>query len=266
MSRCQTRLDNLTKPLGSLGSFEALARKMAGITGQARLRELQPQIILVNGSRRSSGLLDVFAGHVGAGIEEFNIPVGAVAAPAELRNILHRGIAVGKAAAAAGARAVGLGATGEIDSATAAVIIDWFRSGAVDPVDLLAKTGNVELAALAGLVLGLAAGGAAVVLDGLATSLAALIAVRLAPLSREYLIGSHFPPEPGHAETLRLLDVPAYLFLEMNLGEGVGAALGLSLLQASLHMLNDMKTFGEAQVHVAEDGPGALVQTSEVRD
>ena len=266
MSRCQTRLDNLTKPLGSLGSFEELARKMAGITGQARLRALQPQIILVNGNRRSSGLLDMFAGHVGAGIEEFNIPGEAVADPAELRYILHRGIAVGKAAAAAGARAVGLGATGEIDFATASMIIEWSRSGAEEPVDLLAKIGNVELAALTGLVLGLAAGGAAVVLDGLVTSLAALIAVRLAPLSREYLIGSHFPTESGHAEALRLLDVPAYLFLEMNIGEGVGAALGLSLLQASLHMLNDMKTFGEAQVHVAEDGPGALVQTSEVRD
>ena len=60
------------------------------------------------------------------------------------------------------------------------------------------------------------------------------------------------------------LAVDFAVLLGLALGESPDD--GLSLLQASLHMLNDMKTFGEAQVHVAEDGPGALVQTSEVRD
>ena len=65
---------------------------------------------------------------------------------------------------------------------------------------------------------------------------------------------------------LRLLKLKVPLTLGMNLGEGTGAALGISLLKASMHILNDMRTFGEAEVSVAEDGPGALVQKQEVRD
>ena len=142
----------------------------------------------------------------------------------------------------------------------------WFRDGEGEWLGVLEQAGSLELAEMTGIILGAAAGGAVVVLDGLATGLAALIAVRLAPLAKEYLMASHFAAEPAHAEVLRLLDLSACLYLGLNFGEGVGAALGISLLQASLHMLNDMKTFGEAQVHVAEDGPGSLVQNPAVRD
>ena len=103
-------------------------------------------------------------------------------------------------------------------------------------------------------------------LDGAMTSAAALIACQLAPLVRERLIGSHFSAEPQQAEILSLIGLSAYLYLDMNVGEGVGAVLGMSLIHASLHVLNDMKTFGEAAVSVAEDGPGALVQNRSVRD
>ena len=59
---------------------------------------------------------------------------------------------------------------------------------------------------------------------------------------------------------MRRLDLKAHLDVDLNLGEGTGAVLGISLLKASMHVLNDMRTFGEAEVPVAEDGPGALVQ------
>ena len=263
MEKCRTRLDNLTKPLGSLGSFEDLALKMAGITGQPRLRELHPRLVVIGGNRRTPGVLDVFARHVGAEIVAVDeTAVAEVNAPT-LTEALNRGLLVGTAAKA---RVVGLGMAGEFSPAAFAAVSVWFRDGDGEWTGVLQQAGSLELAEMTGVILGAAAGGAVVVLDGLATGLAALIAVRLAPLAKEYLMASHFAAEPAHAEVLRLLDLPAYLYLGLNFGEGVGSALGISLLQASLHMLNDMKTFGEAQVHVAEDGPGSLVQNPAIRD
>lgn len=130
-----------------------------------------------------------------------------------------------------------------------------------DPLDVLAKVGGLEIAGLTGVVLAAAAHHAAVVLDGLNTSAAALIACQMHPGVRLYLIGSHYSVEPAHQEALRIMGVPAYLHLDMRLGEGTGAALGMSLIDASLHVLNDMKTFSEAQVAVAQDGPGAMRQS-----
>ena len=263
MEKCRTRLDNLTKPLGSLGSFEDLALKMAGITGQPRLRELHPRLVVIGGNRRTPGVLDVFARHVGAEIVAVDEPAVAEVNAPTLTEALNRGLLVGTAAKA---RVVGLGMAGEFSPAAFAAVSAWFRDGDGEWTGVLQQAGSLELAEMTGVILGAAAGGAVVVLDGLATGLAALIAVRLAPLAKEYLMASHFAAEPDHAEVLRLLDLPAYLYLGLNFGEGVGAALGISLLQASLHMLNDMKTFGEAQVHVAEDGPGSLVQNPAIRD
>ena len=264
MEKCRTRLDNLTKPLGSLGSFEELALKMAGITGQPRLREIHPRLVVIGGNRRTPGVLDVFARHVGAKIVAVDATEVADVNAALLTDGLNRGLLVGMEAAKA--RVVGIGMAGELPPAAVAAVSTWFRDSDEEWMGVLEQAGGLELAEMTGIILGAAAGGAVVVLDGLATGLAALIAVRLAPPAKEYLMASHFAAEPAHAEVLRLLDLPAYLYLGLNFGEGVGAALGISLLQASLHMLNDMKTFGEAQVHVAEDGPGSLVQNPAVRD
>jgi nicotinate-nucleotide--dimethylbenzimidazole phosphoribosyltransferase len=63
---------------------------------------------------------------------------------------------------------------------------------------------------------------------------------------------------------LEKLGMKAHLYLDLPLGDGTGAALGMRLLDASLHVLNDMKTFGEAAVAVAQDGPGALRQSSDI--
>ncbi|MBP2629311.1 MAG: Nicotinate-nucleotide--dimethylbenzimidazole phosphoribosyltransferase, partial [Firmicutes bacterium] len=135
-----------------------------------------------------------------------------------------------------------------------------------DPIDVLSKLGGFEIAGLVGVILGGAAGGAALILDGLVTSAAALIAVKLAPQVKDYLIGSHVSPEPAHTVALDLINLPAHLHLNMSLGEGTGAALGMSVLKASLHVLNDMKTFGDAEVAVAQDGPGALKQDKNIKE
>lgn len=140
------------------------------------------------------------------------------------------------------------------------------QPAADDPLDVLSKVGGFEIAGLVGVIIGAAAGGAMVVLDGLVTSAAALIAVKLAPQVKDYLVGSHYSVEPAHEAALSMIGVPAYLYLDMRLGEGTGAAMGMSLINAAMHVINDMKTFGEAEVAVAQDGPGALKQSKDVRD
>ncbi|HAK74819.1 MAG TPA: nicotinate-nucleotide--dimethylbenzimidazole phosphoribosyltransferase, partial [Sporomusaceae bacterium] len=135
-----------------------------------------------------------------------------------------------------------------------------------DPIAVLSKVGGLEIAGLVGVILAAASGGAAVIVDGLITTAAALIAVKIAPNVKDYLIGSHISTEPAHKVALDMIGVPAHLHLDMRLGEGTGAALGMSLVNAALHVINDMKTFGEAEVEVAQDGPGALKQTKNVKD
>lgn len=268
MTRCQLRLDNLTKPLGSLHSFEHLARQMAGITGVSRPCSAEALLVIVEGYRPRSRLCEPYAKHVAARIVDFALhPEGTVrtvraAVPAE---VYGRGVRSGRDAASRGGKMIGLGLSGLLPAETAAAVMRWHLSGSVD-LAASPAAGCPEIAALAGLILGAAAGGAAVVLDGTATALAALVAVRQDPAVRDYLVGSHREPDPDHEEALKLLRLPVYLDLGLKAPEGIGAALGISLLRAALHVLGDMKTFGEAGVHVAEDGPGALVQTRDVRD
>ncbi|MET0385349.1 MAG: nicotinate-nucleotide--dimethylbenzimidazole phosphoribosyltransferase [Polyangiales bacterium] len=117
-----------------------------------------------------------------------------------------------------------------------------------EPLAALAALGGFEIAGLAGVVLGAAASRMAVVLDGFIASVAALVAVRLAPASREYLVPSHRSVEAGHRAVLRALELSPLFDLDMRLGEGTGAALALTFLDASLKVLHEMATFSTAGV------------------
>ena len=114
--------------------------------------------------------------------------------------------------------------------------------------DPLTTLGGFELVFLAGLTLGCAANGTAVLLDGFITSAAALAASRIDPGVLEVLIASHRSPEPGHALVLEALGLEPLLDLELRLGEGSGAALALPLLRASVAILEEMATFDDAGV------------------
>jgi nicotinate-nucleotide--dimethylbenzimidazole phosphoribosyltransferase len=87
-----------------------------------------------------------------------------------------------------------------------------------------------------------------VLLDGFITSAAALAAARIDPTVLGVLIASHRSPEPGHALVLEALGLEPLLDLELRLGEGSGAALALPLLRASVAILEEMATFGDAGV------------------
>ena len=142
-----------------------------------------------------------------------------------------------------------------IDDATFRRKVDVVRRGieinrpdAGDAVDALAKVGGFEIAGLAGVVLGAAAARLPVVVDGFIASVAALAAVRLAPLAAGYLIASHRSVEAGHRLVLQALGARPLLDLDLRLGEGTGAALAMPLVDAALAIAAEMATFESAGV------------------
>lgn len=121
-----------------------------------------------------------------------------------------------------------------------------------DPVGALAKVGGCEIAFLAGVALGAAAAGAIVVLDGYPTTAAALVAAALAPVAVGHMLASHLSAEPGHRVALDHLGLRPLLDLDLRLGEGTGAALAMTLLDAALRIPREMATFDSAGVTRAD--------------
>ena len=117
-----------------------------------------------------------------------------------------------------------------------------------DALDVLAKVGGFEIGGLAGAILAATANRKPVVVDGFISTAAAMLAVTLAPVTRDYLIAAHSSMERGHHLMLDWLQLTPLLDLQMRLGEGTGAALALSLLEASCKILSEMATFGTAGV------------------
>jgi len=137
------------------------------------------------------------------------------------------------------AEAVGLGAgadTAILDRKREVVAAALARADvpAADPRAALADLGGPEFALLTGVVLGAAERGAAVVLDGLATSVAALLAARLEPGCVGHLVAGHRSREAAHAAVLTALGLEPLLDLRLRAGEGVGAALACGLLLDAL--------------------------------
>jgi nicotinate-nucleotide--dimethylbenzimidazole phosphoribosyltransferase len=124
-----------------------------------------------------------------------------------------------------------------------------------DAVDVLSKVGGFEIGGIAGVILAGARYRIPVVLDGFISGAAALIAISLSPQVKPYLIASHQSAEMGHKKILEYLDLVPLLNLNMRLGEGTGAALGIFLVEASLKILDEMATFSEAGVSEKEDVP-----------
>jgi len=87
-----------------------------------------------------------------------------------------------------------------------------------------------------------------VMVDGFISTAAAMIAVGLAPRMRDYLVAAHRSQEHGHGTMLDWLGLDPLLELDMRLGEGTGAALGMSLAEAACKVLDEMATFGEAGI------------------
>jgi nicotinate-nucleotide--dimethylbenzimidazole phosphoribosyltransferase len=117
-----------------------------------------------------------------------------------------------------------------------------------DPIDVLSKLGGFEIGGIAGIVLAAASKRVPVVVDGFISSCAAMLACELCGYAKDYLILSHQSAEAGHAAVLRRIGKKPLLDLDMRLGEGTGAALGISVAEAAIKLMSGMATFGEAGV------------------
>lgn len=117
-----------------------------------------------------------------------------------------------------------------------------------DALDILAALGGLEIAALAGLILGAASRRVMVAVDGFIATAAALSAVRLAPACADALLFSHASAEPAHRMVLESLGQKPLLDLGLRLGEGTGAAMALFLLRSAAAVYNEMATFDSAGV------------------
>src|SRR5574340_92137 len=329
LDKAQSRLDRLTKPLGSLGRLEELAARYVMITGElkpnlprgavftfaadhgvamegvsAYPREVTAQMVL-NFLRGGAGV-NVLARHVGVDVRVVDIGVAyefgrvpgliqkkvmmgtknLLLEPAMSREQATEALQVGVDLATEAAReGIGLIGTGDMgignttpSAAITAVMtgrpvagvtgrgtgidesahahkvaiiqqaLDRHRPNQADALDVLAKVGGLEIGGLAGLMLGAAAARVPVVLDGFIAGAAALIAVGLQPRCRDYLIASHRSVEGGHQAILDHLGLKPLFDLDLRLGEGTGACLGMGLVQASIKILTEMATFDEAGV------------------
>ncbi|MFD1954450.1 nicotinate-nucleotide--dimethylbenzimidazole phosphoribosyltransferase [Paenibacillus thailandensis] len=320
--------DRLTKPPGSLGKLERMARQLAGATGEmwpdlsrkavivmaadhgvcaegvsAFPQEVTGQMVVnflkggaaVNVLARQAGA-DVYCVDVGMkddvreeGLIRRNVKRGTdniAAGPAMDREeaiaAVMAGVALVDELAQQGYR---LFATGEMGigntTASAAVVsvltglppettvgrgtgiddagrvrkvevveraIAVNRPDPTDAFDVLAKVGGLEIAGLAGVIIGAAANGCPVVLDGYISSAAALIAKQVTEMTLPFMFASHLSQEQGHAKLLEALGLSPLLHLDMRLGEGTGAVLCFSLIDASLRLMQEMATFESAGV------------------
>ncbi len=117
-----------------------------------------------------------------------------------------------------------------------------------DPLGTLATLGGLEHAAIVGLVLMGAVYGVPVVLDGVVSNSAALVAHALAPDCAGYLIAGHLSVEPGARVALEYLGLEPLLDLRMRLGEGTGGLLAVPVVRAAARVLREMATMKEAGI------------------
>jgi len=151
------------------------------------------------------------------------------------------------------ARVTGRG-TGIDDAALAAKVaiiekaLGVNRPDPNDPIDVMAKVGGLEIAALAGVVLGAAAHRVPVVMDGFISGAAALTAARLCRGVADYILPGHLSVEIGHQVVFAELGLTPLFDLQMRLGEGTGAALAMFIIDGAAKILCEMATFESAGV------------------
>ncbi len=126
--------------------------------------------------------------------------------------------------------------------------IELNRPDPNDGLDVLAKVGGFEIGGIAGIILAGAYHRKPVVVDGFISTAGALVAQRLSPATADYMLAGHCSQEPGHRHMLAHLKLLPILDLGMRLGEGTGAALAMSVIEAAIRVMTEVMTFEEAGV------------------
>jgi len=329
MEKAQARLDDLTKPRGSLGRLEELAKQIAGITGSlkppldrkavlvmagdhgvaqegvsAYPREVTMQMVL--NFLAGGAAINVLARHIGAEVYVADMGVAAgfdphpglidrkvapgtasmTAGPAMDRKqaaasieggIDAAGLLIDKGFNIIGAGDMGIGNTTASSAITSVIcgadasMVTGLGTGIQAPVlekkiktiekaisinnpdpgdaiDVLSKVGGFEIGGIAGAILCCAARSIPVVIDGFISAAGALIANAVEPGSSAYMIPSHCSVERGHRIALSHLGLKPLFDLDMRLGEGTGAAIGISIAEAAVKIMDEMATFSSAGI------------------
>lgn len=116
-----------------------------------------------------------------------------------------------------------------------------------DPLDVLAKVGGLDIAGLVGCYLAAAARKKPIVIDGFIAGGAALCALKINPLVKDYMIPSHLSKEKGAKVLMEALDMEPMLLMNMRLGEGTGAALAFNIIDAACKIINEMGSFTDIE-------------------
>lgn len=328
MIEAQRHLDNLTKPIGSLGHLETIAKVIRGISCEIHPQNIKKGIIIMcadngvvvegvsscpkevtatvteNFSRGFTGVnvlsrlakADLFVVDMGvdadlSGEEIINRKIrngtwNMANGPAMTRNEAIKAINIGvemvtelknKGYNLIGTGEMGIGNT-TTSSAICAVLTNSHPREVVgrgaglsteslenkvrvveraievnlpdknDPIDVLTKIGGFDIAGLVGCFIGAAINRVPIVMDGIITYAAALLAIRLNPTIREYIFASHASDEPCTDRFLNAMETKAILNLGMRLGEGTGSALGMIIIEAAMRTYFEMGTFNDAKI------------------
>ena len=196
---------------------------------------------------------------------------------AEVEQALARGAGLATAAAAEGIELLAIGEMGIGNTASAALILhrlgpaplaDCVGAGAghdaeglarkhtvlaraaarvqpTEPLDVLAEFGGLEIAMMAGMILGAARARVPILVDGFIAGAAALAAIRMAPEAADYCIFAHRSAERGHAILLGALGVEPLLDLDLRLGEGTGALLAVPLIRAACGLIGEVASLDD---------------------
>ena len=110
-------------------------------------------------------------------------------------------------------------------------------------INVLAKVGGLDIAGMAGTYLGCAKNRVPVVIDGFISAVSALIAYKICPISREFMIASHLSEEPGMKYIMKELDLEPMLFMNMKLGEGTGAVMMFPVIEGACNITKVVREY-----------------------
>ena len=248
IAKAQERFDNLIKPVGSLAKLEEMATRYAAIYGSADKNDVNyPQKSLLvwtadpaqaaaymQGGKQAS----VLAANAGINTQTFLVTAESIE-----EALLEGALLVKEAASLQNGQQV-------LAFGCADAVPEYQLNADADGYEFLQQLGSVAIAAMAGGILQAAALKVPVMLDGAATVLAAMAAVKYNAAAKDYLFAGHVSAEPGMEDLLKNIGLTAPLRLDIKICRGEGAVLALSLLDAGLKAYKEMETFAEAGVHV----------------
>ena len=248
IAKAQERFDNLIKPVGSLAKLEEMATRYAAIYGSADKNDLNyPQKTLLVWTTDPAQAAAYMQGGKQASVLAANAGINAqtflVTAESIEEALLEGALLVKEAASLqSGQQVLAFGCADDVP--------EYKLNDDADGYEFLQQLGNMAIAAMAGGILQAAALKVPVMLDGAATVLAAIAAVKYNAAAKDYLFAGHVSAEPGMEDLLKNIGLTAPLRLDIKICRGEGAVLALSLLDAGLNAYKEMETFAEAGVHV----------------